>query len=64
MKYQIRDERFGLALYDAADARDALYQYFADRVKGQLRPLIETSESGGATVAFEGTKYEAVEVPA
>jgi hypothetical protein len=58
-KFQIRDEHFGLALYEAETARDALYLFFADRVKGELRPLIEENDDE-ASVVVDGVRYTAV----
>lgn len=61
MRYQIRDPDFGLALYDADTARDALYAFFADRVKGRLRPLVEDKPDGSeAEVVVDGVRYRAV----
>lgn len=58
-KFQIRDESFGLALYEAESARDALYLFFADRVKGQLRPIIR-EDGDRASVVVDGMTYTAV----
>lgn len=62
MTFQIRDETFGLAVYDAATPREALYAFFADRVKGQLRPLIEEQLDGSAEVVHDGVRYQAVSI--
>lgn len=59
-RYQIRDETFGLALYDAETPRDALLAYFADRARGEIRPLVETDDDGSATVSVDGTAYRAI----
>lgn len=60
MRFQIRDDQYGLALVEADTARDALYGFFASRVRGELRPLIEETPDGGATVDYDGCAYRAV----
>jgi len=61
MEFQIRDENFGLALYDADSGHEALYAFFADRVKGDLRPRIEERPDGSeAEVVVDGERYRAV----
>lgn len=61
-RYQICDADVGIAIVEAKTPRDALYAYYADRVKGDLRPIIETGEKH-ASVTYMGETVEAVPVP-
>jgi len=60
MEFQIRDENFGLALYEAETARAALVEFFADRARGEVRPRIAETAGGEAEIIVDGERYRAV----
>lgn len=59
-KFQIRDDDFGLALVEAEDGREALLEFIADRVKGQVRATVEENVVGHAEVVYDGVRYRAI----
>jgi hypothetical protein len=59
-RFQIRDDRFGLAIYEAATARDALVDFCADRARAAVRGEIQTDDDGRATVTVDGQTFHAV----
>lgn len=58
--FQIRDGEVGLALYDATSPSQALLDFVADRVRGELRIDVTTGDDGSAEVVYNGTTYRAV----
>lgn len=61
-RYQVRDENFGLALYEADSPREALLLFLADRTKGALRPLVHV-EDDSASITVDGRTFRTVRVP-
>jgi hypothetical protein len=57
--FQIHDGTFGLSLYEASDAREALLSYFADRQKAALRTQVAASDDGTAKLTVDGVTYTA-----
>ncbi len=55
--FQIRDEKFGLALYEAETAREALLDFIADHARGEARSLIEELPNGEAAITWRGIRY-------
>lgn len=61
MRFQIRDADNGLAVYYRESAREALYAFLADRVKGEVRGEIEEADDGSrAEVVYRGERLSAV----
>jgi hypothetical protein len=58
-KFQIRDERFGLALYPAETATEALMKFIAVLALSVDGSMI-TVEDGVASVEYQGQTYRAV----
>lgn len=59
MKFQIRDNRFGLAIQEADSAADALADFVSDRAKGDTLAHAETADNGVASITFAGRKLYA-----
>lgn len=59
-KFQIRDETFGLALYEAESARDALLDFVADHARGAARPNVVDRDDGSAELVYAGVRYSAI----
>lgn len=59
-KFQIRDDEFGLALYPAENATEALMSFVAVLALGADRAQITVDEDGVATVTYAGKTYRAV----
>lgn len=60
-RFQILEGDVSVAFYEASTARDALYHYYADKVKGDLRPLVDAADDGSsAAVTYMGAAVEAV----
>lgn len=57
MQFQIRDARYGLALYTADTAEQALADFVADRAKGTVLAHATTREDGVAVVSFNGETF-------
>jgi hypothetical protein len=63
-RFQIRDADFGLAIYEAFSAADALADYLADRARADARATaagqIQTDADGDATVTVDGETFYAI----
>jgi len=58
--YQIRDQDFGLALYEADSAAEALRAFLAGKVRAALEPgdyKIANFGDGTASVLWRGIEY-------
>lgn len=61
MRFQIRDDTHGVAVYEARTAREALLDFIADEAKAEYRQLVVTDdEHGAAQVTYDGVVYRAV----
>jgi hypothetical protein len=58
-RFQIRDDDFGLALVEADSAREALLQFYADKERGRIRPLV-VEDGDGAQATVDGQTLRAV----
>lgn len=58
--FQIRDGSFGLALYEASTPEQALLDFVADRVRGELRAETSTGKDGIVQIVYGGVTYRAV----
>ena len=66
-RYQIRDQDFGLAVYEADFAAEALAAFLADKVAAELRPgdyKVNDFGDGTASVLWRGVEYRAYEAVA
>jgi hypothetical protein len=66
-RYQIRDQDFGMAIYEADFAAEALSAFLEDKVAAELRPgdyTVNDFGDGTASVLWGGIEYRAyVAVP-
>jgi hypothetical protein len=63
VRFQIRDADFGLALYDAENAREALLDFIADKERGAARLAVEDVPDGEAALTWKGERYTTARVP-
>jgi hypothetical protein len=66
-RYQIRDQDFGLAIYEADFAAEALAAFLADMVRAALLPndyKVNDFGDGTASVLWRGVEYRAYEAVA
>lgn len=59
-RFQIRDETSGIAIYEAATARDALADFMADQARAANMQSIEIHAGGDATVTVGDQTFRAV----
>lgn len=59
MEFQIRDTQFGLALYQADTAEEALADFLGDRMRGDVLAHHEKDADGTASFALFGRRYYA-----
>lgn len=63
MTFQIRrNGNGGVALYEGANAAEALAEYAANKARAKAKLDIETLEDGTAVLTLDGERYEAVVV--
>jgi hypothetical protein len=53
-RFQIRNDSHGLALYEGANAEDALLAFIATTARGEARNVCTTDEDGVAWVTYRG----------
>jgi hypothetical protein len=61
-RYQIRDQDFGLAIYEADFAAEALAAFLADKLRAALDPAdykVNDFGDGTASVLWRGIEYRA-----
>jgi len=61
-RYQIRDQDFGLAIYEADFAAEALAAFLADKISAALDPAdykVNDFGDGTASVLLRGIEYRA-----
>ena len=61
-RYQIRDQDFGLAIYEADFAAEALGAFLADKVRAAPEPAdykVNDFGDGTASVLWRGSEYRA-----
>ena len=60
-RHQVRDQDFGLAIYEADFAAEALAAFLADKLRAALDPAYKVNDfgDGTASILWRGIEYRA-----